>query len=125
MTDHSHSRPLVLVLEDEVLIGINLQDELQEAGFRVAGPFTTCTDALDWLRTSTPDVAVLDAALKDGSCLKVARKLGRRAVPFLIYSGYGEDQTLLAECRHARWIEKPIPPSELVQACQQLLGTDT
>jgi DNA-binding response OmpR family regulator len=125
MTDHSNSRPLVLVLEDEVLIGIDIQDELREAGYCVAGPFTTCAAALEWLRTSTPDVAVLDAALKDGSCREIARELEKRAVPFLIYSGYGEDQTLLAEFRHALWIEKPIPPSELVQACQQLLGSYT
>lgn len=121
MTDHGNSAPVVLVLEDEVLIGINLQDELQEAGYRVAGPFTTCTDALDWLRTTTPDVAVLDAALKDGSCRKIAGELQRRSVPFLIYSGYGEDQEFLAAFHHARWIEKPIPAPELVQACEQLL----
>lgn len=123
MDRHSNSKPVVLILEDEVLIGINLQDELQEAGYRVAEPFTTCADALEWLRTSTPDVAVLDAALKDGSCREIARELEKRAVPFLIYSGYGENQGLLAEFRHSPWLEKPIPPSELVQACQQLLGT--
>lgn len=121
MIDHGNNRPLVLVLEDEVLIGINLQDELQEAGYCVAGPFTTCADALDWLRTATPDVAVLDAALKDGSCREIAHELQRRSVPFLIYSGYGEDQALLAKFCHSRWIEKPIPASELVQACEQLL----
>ncbi len=121
MTDHGNSRPLVLVLEDEVLIGINLQDELQEAGYRVAGPFTTCAAALDWLRTATPDVAVLDAALKDGSCREIAGELQRHNVPFLIYSGYGADRELLAEFRHARWIEKPVPAPELAQACEQLL----
>ena len=90
MTKLAGSKPLVLILEDEVLIGINLQDELQDAGYEVAGPFTTCAAALEWLQTATPDAAILDAALKDGPCREIALELSNRAVPFLIYSGYEE-----------------------------------
>jgi DNA-binding response OmpR family regulator len=121
MKSHGNSPPLVLILEDDVLIGLNLQDELQDAGYRVAGPFTTCSAALEWLQAATPDTAILDAALKDGPCREIARELGNRAVPFLIYSGYGADQELLAALHHVTWIEKPVPPSALVQACQELL----
>jgi len=116
------STPLVLVLEDEALIGLTLQDDLQEAGYRVTGPFTTCAAALEWLQTATPDAAILDAALKDGPCREIAVELDRRKVPFLIYSGYHEDRQLLAEFDHVTWIEKPVPSSVLVQACQQLLA---
>jgi DNA-binding response OmpR family regulator len=121
MDRHPNNQPLVLILEDEVLIGINLQDELQDAGYQVAGPFTTCAAALEWLQTTTPDMAVLDAALRDGPCREIALELGNRAVPFLIYSGYGADRELLSEFHHLTWIEKPVPPSALVAACQQLL----
>jgi DNA-binding response OmpR family regulator len=124
MDRHNTSKPLVLILEDEVLIGINLQDELQDAGYEVAGPFTTCAAALQWLETATPDVAILDTALKDGPCREIALELSNRAVPFLIYSGYEEDQELLGEAHHVTWIEKPIPPSALVQACRELLVSD-
>jgi DNA-binding response OmpR family regulator len=119
MDRHNNSKPLVLILEDEVLIGINLQDELQDAG-----PFTTCAAALQWLQTATPEVAILDTALKDGPCQEIALELSNRAVPFLIYSGYEEDRELLAEAHHVTWIEKPIPPSALVQACRELLVGD-
>ena len=115
------SKSLVLILEDEALIALSLQDELQDAGFVVARPFTTCSAALDWLRTATPDMAILDATLNDGSCHSVAAELSRRGVPFLIYSGHQEDQQLLAEFRHITWIEKPVPAAVLVQECQQLL----
>jgi two-component system, response regulator PdtaR len=47
--------------------------------------------------------------LKNGRC------------PSLIYSGYGEAPDLLAEFHSVTWIEKPVPPSALVQACQELL----
>src|ERR671912_338787 len=109
MNQPSNSRPLVLVLEDVALIALNVQDELQDSGYEVAGPFTDCSAALDWLRTATPDMAILDATLNDGSCHSVAAELSRRRVPFLIYSGYREDQQLLAEFHHITWIEKPVP----------------
>src|SRR5918995_7116238 len=116
-----NSTPLVLVLEDEALIGLNLRDELQDAGYRVEGPFTTCAAALEWLETATPDTAILDAALKDGPCREIALELTRRDVPFLIYSGYHEDRQLVADFPHVTWIEKPTPSSVLVEECQRLL----
>jgi DNA-binding response OmpR family regulator len=121
MTKQANDRALVLLLEDEALIALNLQDDLQDAGFEVAGPFVTCTAALEWLGTETPNTAILDATLKDGPCREVALELSRREVPFLIYSGHHEDRELLAEFHHVTWIEKPVPSAVLVQACQQLL----
>jgi DNA-binding response OmpR family regulator len=120
MTQQANGRPVALVLEDEALIALDLQDELQDAGYEVAGPFTTCAAALEWLRTQTPDTAILDAALKDGPCREIALELARREVPFLIYSGLSEDCQLLADFHHVPWIEKPAPPAVLVHACQQL-----
>ena len=71
--NRSTSAPVVLILEDEAIIRLNLQDELQDAGYSIGGPFTTCADALCWLQTNTPDVAVLDTVLQDASCHEVAR----------------------------------------------------
>ncbi len=100
MNQTANSRQLVLVLEDEALIALNVQDELQDAGYEVAGPFSTCSAALEWLQTTTPDMAILDATLKDGPCREIALELSRREVPFLIYSGYQEDRQLLSEFDH-------------------------
>src|SRR3954469_18268472 len=97
MTKQVDGKPLVLLLEDEALIAINLQDELQDAGYEVAGPFTTCAAALSWLETGTPGLAILDAALNDGPCNDVADELGRRNIPFLIYSGHQESHSLLPD----------------------------
>jgi DNA-binding response OmpR family regulator len=115
------SRPVVLLLEDEAIIAVNIQDELQDAGYEIAGPFTSCSDALAWLETATPHTAILDATLKDGSCRKIALELSRRNIPFLIYSGHREDRALLADFHHVIWFEKPVSPSVLVQACRELL----
>jgi CheY-like chemotaxis protein len=80
MSEQFRSASVVLILEDEAIIALNLQDELQDAGYSVGGPFATCTDALSWLETNTPDVAILDTVLKDAPCGEVARELASRTV---------------------------------------------
>ena len=106
----------VLLLEDEALIAVALQDDLEEAGYEVAGPFVTCTDALSWLEAHRPDLAVLDTVLKDGPCKEVALRLTSLGVPFLVYSGLVEDMNALPELASATWIEKPATAQALLQA---------
>jgi len=122
MSQDAGMNPIVLILEDEAIIALNLQDELQDSGYRVAGPFTSCADALAWLGTETPNVAVLDTMLRDGPCRAIALELSKRHVPFLIYSGHREERDLLPEFEHVTWIEKPVPASVLVEECKQLLA---
>jgi DNA-binding response OmpR family regulator len=107
---------MVLLLEDEALIAVALQDDLEEAGYGVAGPFVTCTDALSWLEAHRPDLAVLDTVLKDGPCKEVALRLTSLGVPFLVYSGLVEDMNALPELASATWIEKPATAQALLQA---------
>ena len=107
---------MVLLLEDEALIAVALQDDLEEAGYEVAGPFVTCTDALSWLEAHRPDLAVLDTVLKDGPCKEVALRLTSLGVPFLVYSGLVEDTNALPELASATWIEKPATAQALLQA---------
>ena len=114
---------LVLILEDEAIIAIDLQDELLGAGYRVAGPFTRCAAALDWLSGATPDLAILDTVLKDGLCREVALELYRRHVPSLICSGHRQDKHLLTELGHLTWLEKPVPPFILVEECHKLVAS--
>jgi len=109
-------RNSVLLLEDEALIAVALQDDLEEAGYEVAGPFVTCTDALSWLEVHRPDLAVLDTVLKDGPCKEVALRLTSLGVPFLVYSGLVEDMNALPELASATWIEKPATAQALLQA---------
>jgi DNA-binding response OmpR family regulator len=56
---HSEETGLLLVVEDEALIAVALQDDLEDRGYSVAGPFNTCAAALEWLTSGRPDVAVI------------------------------------------------------------------
>jgi hypothetical protein len=44
---------LVLILEDEALIAMTLEDDLDDAGYAVAGSFATCESVLRWLEHAT------------------------------------------------------------------------
>jgi DNA-binding response OmpR family regulator len=114
-----------LLLEDEALIAVALQDDLEEAGYRVAGPFAGCADALSWLESHRPDFAVLDTVLKDGPCKEVALKLTSFGVPFLVYSGLAEDMNALPELANATWVEKPATAQALLQALAGLRASTT
>jgi DNA-binding response OmpR family regulator len=106
--------PLVLVVEDEIVIALMVEDWLKDAGYRVAGPFVTCSAASSWLRAQTPDLAVLDTRLQDGSCQDLARELRDRGVPFVVYSGAIDDH--LPELAGAAWVSKPSSGQDLLDA---------
>ncbi len=107
---------VVLVAEDESLIAMMIEDELQGAGYGVAGPFATASAALHWLTSDTPDFAVLDTNLRDGSSRAVARELITRRVSFVVFSGYKPAMNTVPEFDDAVWLEKPSPSGALVQA---------
>jgi DNA-binding response OmpR family regulator len=102
-------RRVCLVAEDQALIGMLIQDELEEAGFAVAGPFRSCAEALAALRHETPAFALIDYMLSDGPCRDLARELRRRAIPFAVLSGYDHrapDGD--AEWQGVPWLVKPV-----------------
>src|SRR6478736_5185685 len=54
------SKPLVLIVEDEPITAMGLEMDIEDK-YRIAGPFSSCADALAWLETGTPELAILDA----------------------------------------------------------------
>ena len=129
--------PLVLLVEDEALIALALVDDVEAAGYRVAGPFHRSSDTLDWLKHQTPDVAIIDVHLRDGSSVELARVLRDRDVPFIVFSGDKRDGHSPDAFDGARWLSKPVSGrqllesvGELARACvpsgqSALAGTDT
>jgi CheY-like chemotaxis protein len=113
-TDH-----VVMVAEDNAVIGMMLADDLQEAGYAVAGPFSHSAAALAWLRGFSPDVAVLDVLLKDGSCVPLVRELRARGVPFLVFSGHNAAPEV-PELQGVPWIVKPSSFAEITNALATL-----
>ena len=111
---------MVLLAEDEGLISLALEDALDEAGFRIAGPFAHCAHALEWLQHNTPDAALLDIELADGPCTEVARILHRRGVLIVFFSaGAVHDLEIRRLVPDALWFMKPADYREVIRALNE------
>jgi len=115
------SRPCCLIAEDQTLIAMSLEAYLDDMGFAVAGPFTRQGEALAWLRTNAPHLAILDYKLGEETCADIARVLNARGVPVIVYSGTPRGSDVPPELQAACWLEKPVPRSALLKVVTELL----
>ena len=79
----------VLIVEDAVLLALELETGLSEAGAEVLGPAYELEEAMALLNRPI-DAAVLDANLNGRSAIPVAEALARRGIPFVFATGYAE-----------------------------------
>ena len=84
---------IILVVEDESIIGLELEGRLQEAGHEVLGPAPTVSNALELAAGKRPDLALVDINLGDGgSGIELARELLERwGTPSLFLSGQTQE----------------------------------
>ncbi len=106
----------MLVVEDEFLIAMELTSALQDAGFQVLKAAPSVAVALEFLRGSRPDAAVLDVSLIGERVTPVALALAAMNVPFVLTSAYGEtdlaDEPILAAAEN---LGKPTPHGQLLE----------
>jgi len=85
-------RPKILVVEDEALVGLEIEGVLCGAGFDVLGPARSVAEALQLLTASCSDGAVLDIRLGHETSEPVAKALLARRIPFVTLSGFSKEQ---------------------------------
>lgn len=112
----------VLVVEDEAVLAIDLQQTLEEEGYRVLGPVGRVDRALSLLEHETPDVAVLDLNLQGHPATAVAERLRALGVPFVVASADASVVGGDAVFAGARGIVKPIRNAELLSALRQAVA---
>ena len=110
-----------LIVEDNVVVGMDLEDELQRSGFEVhwVASVKGALAALDQGRT---DVAVLDVVMRGEPCTALVLELKRRTIPFVIHSGWARREQTPA-VRDAPWIVKPAAVAALTEALATALRT--
>jgi CheY-like chemotaxis protein len=111
----------VLIIEDEVLIGMMLANEIERAGAASVGPITSVADALREIESGVADVAIVDSKLADGSAADLAKALERRGMRYVVVSGY-EKANLPKDLKDAPFVSKPISIPVLIETIQALTG---
>jgi len=109
----------VLIVEDAVLLALELETGLSDAGAQVIGPAYELEEAMALLDQEI-DAAVLDANLNGRSVIPVAEVLKGRSVPFVFATGYGEAGGPPADF-DAPIIRKPYDVTQVAAAVAELL----
>jgi DNA-binding NarL/FixJ family response regulator len=118
-------RPCILLVEDDFLVGMEMEAGLQDAGYDVAGIATTAEEAVAIAGERRPALVVMDIRLagrRDGvdAALDIFRSFGIRS---LFASAHG-DALVRARAEAARplgWVAKPYRVGTLLKAVESAL----
>jgi len=103
----------VLVVEDDALLGLDIAQQLTDAGLEVLGPAISVVNALRLMKQTGCDVAVLDVNLGSETAEPIALELRARRTPFVVLSGYSSDQHPPG-FQGAPMLSKPAHPEEII-----------
>ena len=110
----------VLIVEDEVLIAMEVEMTVEDAGHNVVATEITAADAVAAAERHRPDVVLLDLRLADGSfggdaAREILRRFGIRAI-FLSGNLDAATRERLADLEPIAMLPKPFQSDELAQA---------
>jgi DNA-binding NtrC family response regulator len=115
----------VLVVDDEFLIGLEVESCLREAGAAVLGPYMTLSTATLAAKSENFDAAILDIRLGQDTTASIGELLIQRGIPFLLYSGGRSSDAELAGHVGMPFIAKPAPQGILVRSVLDLLAVES
>ncbi|MFC0480868.1 HWE histidine kinase domain-containing protein [Gellertiella hungarica] len=110
----------ILVVEDQALIAMEIEDTLRAMGATVTLA-AHVRDALGVLDQATPNLALLDFNLGQGTSEEIAVRLSDLGIPFLFATGYGDRLVIPERFQDTPIIGKPFEGRELGRAILQVL----
>ncbi|MFA5901154.1 MAG: response regulator [Hyphomicrobium sp.] len=113
----------ILVVEDEMLIGLMIEDMLADLGCEAVTRAATSDVAVDLVDRQTFDAALLDMNLNGASSRTVAQALQAHGVPFAIATGNSVDD-MWDDFRDRAILRKPFQYGELERIIAGLLPAD-
>jgi DNA-binding NtrC family response regulator len=121
MDDVPLSGARILVVEDEVIIALELQTLLTEAGAVVVGPARTLLAADTLARNEVLSAALLDVQVGDHAIFPIAEFLAERGIPFAFHTGHGDGHSLSVNWPQAEVLTKPSRATLIIQAMTRLV----
>ena len=106
------TRCRVLVVEDEPLIGMVIEDAVEDLGHEVVGPTGKLDEALELATHEPLDFAILDINIRGGNSYPVADMLLQRGLPMLLTTGYSPGN-LPERLHEQRRLRKPFTAEQL------------
>ena len=110
----------VLVVEDALLLALELEAALLEAGATVLGPAATAEEAIEMMDQDF-DVVLLDADLNGHSAAPIAAALAQRGRPFILATGHSDTAGLVSD-PPAATVRKPYNVRQIASALAKAAG---
>jgi len=107
----------LLIVEDEVIIGLSLKMDLEKAGYMVIGPASTGADAINSARNEKPSIIIMDIRLMgemDG--IEAAGQISGFSTAKIIFNTGYQDNTIkerAMKLNPAAFLSKPIKPYQI------------
>ncbi len=112
----------VLIVEDEILIGLELADAVIDLGGLAVGPVATVAEALVIIENYPIAAAILDANLEDRDITPVALWLAAAGIPLVIHTAKGLPTQLAALRPDLAVVMKPAPARVVVEHLLHVIG---
>lgn len=114
----------VLIVEDQLLVAMEFEAVLQQAGHQTVGIAASADEAVRLCAAEQPELAIMDIRLigvRDGvdAALEIFARFGVRA----LFVSAHEDDALRARAAPAQplgWLVKPVSPEDLAAAISKL-----
>lgn len=119
-------KAVILVVEDEALVGMEIQESLQNAGYRVPEVVITSESVMPAIVKHKPDLVIMDINLNsfiDGvSAVQRMKILGN--TPVLYLTAYRDDETRkrALSTEPAGYLVKPISEEILIDSVSKALS---
>ena len=113
----------ILILDDDILVALDLEWTVRQAGYGNVVTVATVADAVQHVEAWQPDIAIIDLNVSGEKSFPVADVLDDAGVPFAIVSGHSRD---IVPARHAErpFLGKPYDPGMLVRTLRQMVEID-
>lgn len=102
------------------MIALCLEDVLVNAGFEIAGVAGKLDKALALIEGGACDAAIVDANLAGVSASPAAIALSVRGLPFIMLSGYSQEQ-MPGDYPRAFFLSKPCRPDLLIETLNSIV----
>lgn len=115
------SRPCVLLVEADPILGLDLVDALEAADLHALGPFRRPAEALSLLPYLTMQGVVLGQEQWDGTGLAILRQLRGWGIPTVVHAACPDEPGLVAEFWDVPVLSRPAWADDIVDTVAPLL----
>lgn len=110
----------ILVVEDEIMVAMMLEDMLQDFGCSAVVLAPSVEKALAAIGQNVFDGVLLDMNIHGRNTVAIAEELIRRAVPFLLVTGYGGGDSDPPLMKSAPRLQKPFDSATLAAHMEEI-----